>query len=234
MRSLSTLSCVTLLLAPTFSSQALGAELFTAQATSTLGQELTLTFPLEFPASGVSLGALVCSSQSLSVESASLWMEHPGHGGHPGPRVSTRPLDPHCFQVNSLHFPHAGTWQLKVVLSGEAQAVFEFPVRESLSAGTVLAQGENGTVASLRFPSGPLTSATSEALICSNEISPLQEAILWMPDMGHGSSPTVVAAGQNRHCSVVSGVDFFMPGLWEVRSRLDSGEMLTFAVHVKD
>jgi hypothetical protein len=42
----------------------------------------------------------------------------------------------------------------------------------------------------------------------------------WMPDMGHGAStePSVEAMGGGRF--VVSGVDLFMPGRWELRTTI--------------
>ncbi len=42
----------------------------------------------------------------------------------------------------------------------------------------------------------------------------------WMPDMGHGASvaPVVTAEGGGRY--VVSGVEMFMPGRWEMRTTI--------------
>jgi YtkA-like len=42
----------------------------------------------------------------------------------------------------------------------------------------------------------------------------------WMPDMGHGASvtPTVTATGGGRY--VVSDVELFMPGKWELRTTI--------------
>jgi hypothetical protein len=44
------------------------------------------------------------------------------------------------------------------------------------------------------------------------------EVVPWMPDMGHGSSvkPIVTAEGGGRY--VVSNVQLFMPGRWELRT----------------
>lgn len=43
------------------------------------------------------------------------------------------------------------------------------------------------------------------------------EVVPWMPAMGHGSSvtPTVTAKGSGKY--VAEGVEFFMPGRWELR-----------------
>lgn len=53
---------------------------------------------------------------------------------------------------------------------------------------------------------------------------------LWMPDMGHGSSPTKVDPSKNANGDVVTGsfdvtnVNFIMGGLWEVRIRLKAAD----------
>lgn len=49
--------------------------------------------------------------------------------------------------------------------------------------------------------------------------------LLWMPDMGHGSSPTNttrVDVGSYR----VTNVFFIMPGQWEIRFQIKDGEIL--------
>jgi len=94
------------------------------------------------------------------------------------------------------------------------------------------------------FPSAPLTTVTSDsgALTIAVRTSPTQPpgrgsitveytitadgaademtlaVVPWMPSMGHGAStePTVAAMGGGRF--VVSGVDLFMPGRWELRT----------------
>lgn len=48
------------------------------------------------------------------------------------------------------------------------------------------------------------------------------KAVLWMPDMGHGSSPTRVAQGAPGQFSV-SQVYFSMGGFWEIRLQLRQG-----------
>jgi predicted small secreted protein len=46
------------------------------------------------------------------------------------------------------------------------------------------------------------------------------EVVPWMPDMGHGASvhPVVTAKGAGRY--VVSDVELFMPGRWELRTSI--------------
>jgi hypothetical protein len=46
------------------------------------------------------------------------------------------------------------------------------------------------------------------------------DVVLWMPAMGHGASvvPTVTPMGNGRY--VLTNVDLFMPGTWELRTTL--------------
>jgi hypothetical protein len=208
---------------------ALAAGALTVDARSKAGAALTMRFSAESPAVDAALGALVCADRPVSVTSASLWMDHDGHG-HGGPRVTTRGLDANCFQVNGIRFPHAGEWQVKVALAGSDTAVFSFDVAGALPVGTFVAVGDKGTAASITFD-GAVTGATLRGLFCSNEKAIPTEAKLWMPDMNHGSSPTTLSlAGEG--CFEVGDVDFFMPGKWEVRARFASGEGVVFTVPV--
>jgi hypothetical protein len=56
----------------------------------------------------------------------------------------------------------------------------------------------------------------------------------WMPNMGHGASitPSVAAEGDGRY--VVSDVELFMPGKWELRTTIsgadDDSAMPTFEI----
>lgn len=46
------------------------------------------------------------------------------------------------------------------------------------------------------------------------------EVVPWMPDMGHGASvhPVVTPKGGGRY--LISGVELFMPGRWELRTTM--------------
>jgi hypothetical protein len=210
---------------------------FKLDATSDKGVALNLTLPVENPAAGSTLGALVCASQDLEISEASLWMEHGhgmiAHGGHPGPRVAVRPLDTKCFQINEITFPHGGQWQVKLKFKNGDLGLFEFNVAEGLATSTKVAQGNMGTSGALHFSEDKVTASTQSALFCSNEKSALNEALLWMPDMGHGSSPTSLLPADD-NCFEVNNLDFFMTGNWEVRVTLASGEKIAFVVPVKD
>lgn len=57
------------------------------------------------------------------------------------------------------------------------------------------------------------------------DLGGLPQVILWMPAMGHGSSPTTVEridVGTYR----VTGVYFVMPGEWQIRFQVREGEVV--------
>lgn len=63
------------------------------------------------------------------------------------------------------------------------------------------------------------------------ELTQMPEVILWMTDMGHGSTPTTIQrldVGTYK----VSNVFFVMPGKWEIRFQIKSADALVDGVTV--
>ena len=215
---------------------ALAAETYSIETTTSAGLKLTLAMPLQAPLANIKQGALVCGESTLTVKSAKLWMEHDHgfmHGGHAGPAVSTKTLDSQCFLVNEIFFPHSGEWQIKIALEGGDEGTFTLQVADNSNASIYFAQGTQKSTGSLTF-NGDIPSGNSRSgAFCTNEKSQLVEAVLWMPDMGHGSSPTALVQDTNG-CTKINDIDFFMGGKWEIRAQLESGEKFVFAFDVKE
>lgn len=89
---------------------------------------------------------------------------------------------------------------------------------------------------SLRFSAdqlqaGAVTAQTEEAIVCTSVSTTLYEAKLFMPDMGHGSSPTFISQIDAK-CSRVSKLDFFMHGRWQIIVNMTNGDSGIFEVNV--
>lgn len=95
------------------------------------------------------------------------------------------------------------------------------------------------------------TEISSETLmygfICVNYASDVSKVDLFMPDMGHGSSPPVVSKldeipkgfkipstqASDYGCFNISKIEMFMPGIWQVRVFYKSHSEGIFTVDVK-
>ena len=216
-----------------FSAAAFARGTFVSNVSSSQGEALTFALPLEAPVAGVALGGIVCAKQEKVISEAKLYMDHGNGQGHGGPKITLRPVSKNCSQLNALNFPHTGEWQIQLKFADGDAATFDFNVEEALEDGTFLAGSSEGTFGVLVFPKVPLTLDSTSALFCTNALSPAQVAQLWMPDMGHGSSATELAA-HSPFCSEVNKIDFFMGGAWEVHTSLENGEKLTFKLSVKE
>ncbi len=56
-------------------------------------------------------------------------------------------------------------------------------------------------------------------MIFSEDITDEFDVVLWMPSMGHGSSPVEIKFINPRH-AIINEVYFIMSGLWEVKLQL--------------
>ncbi len=91
------------------------------------------------------------------------------------------------------------------------------------------------------------TELTSQTLLsgtlCVGEASKISKIDLYMPDMGHGSSPPVVSktakvpsklkaysTKTDYGCYNISKMEMFMPGLWQVRVFYENGNSGTFDI----
>jgi hypothetical protein len=87
-----------------------------------------------------------------------------------------------------------------------------------------------------------------EGILCVENVSDVSKIDLFMPDMGHGSQPPVVArsygipseflAGSQGKkdfgCYKVSQMQLYMSGLWQVRVLYKNKTMGTFSVQLED
>lgn len=92
------------------------------------------------------------------------------------------------------------------------------------------ADTQNGQHMRLRFEEDPVTMKTKLGFLCTDATATVNQAKLWMPQHGHGSSPTkLVAAGR---CTRIEKINFVMEGPWEIRVTLSDGDKGTFTVDV--
>lgn len=85
-------------------------------------------------------------------------------------------------------------------------------------------------------------------ILCVTHATDVVKVDLFMPDMGHGSSPPVVKKSDqipkelemghlnslDYGCFNISKIEMFMPGLWQVRVFYKSYEEAIFAVDIKE
>ncbi len=83
----------------------------------------------------------------------------------------------------------------------------------------------------LRFADAPVTRALKAATLCVEPIGQVKEVVLWMPDHGHGSSPTRLTTA-TATCTKIDRISFVMSGRWELRVALADNDKGTFTVNV--
>lgn len=67
--------------------------------------------------------------------------------------------------------------------------------------------------------------------LCTSPSQEVAQIKLWMPDMGHGSSPTALEVVNDR-CIRVTKINFMMAGLWEIRLVYKDGSMAQTSLEV--
>jgi len=79
--------------------------------------------------------------------------------------------------------------------------------------------------AHLMFPKTPNSTDESQFILhfVTNQAITNLKVALWMPDMGHGSSPVTIKSIDNNHYQV-SNAYFIMSGDWEVRVQFTSDD----------
>lgn len=85
----------------------------------------------------------------------------------------------------------------------------------------------------MRFDGAPVTRATRTASLCSEPGGKVTLAKLWMPDMGHGSSPTRLTA-VTPTCTRVERISFVMDGGWDIQVSFDDGDAGTVSLEVAE
>lgn len=97
----------------------------------------------------------------------------------------------------------------------------------------VEAETTAGDMIRVRFAANPVTQTVRTAALCVESQTRVTMAKLWMPDMGHGSSPTRLTE-MTPGCTKVERINFLMEGAWEIRVTLDGGDKGTLAVEVEE
>ena len=102
-------------------------------------------------------------------------------------------------------------------------------------AGTLTATSQQGRILTLTFPTDSVTETTATATFCLTDTSAaavaLKSAKLWMPEHGHGSSPTTLTP-MTSHCTEISNINFVMTGQWEIRIKLADADSASFIFEV--
>ena len=126
-------------------------------------------------------------------------------------------------------------WLVSVALSVGAFAGFAAagPGEDSAQAVSLGAETASGRHLTLTFAGDAVTRASNAATLCGSSGAPVQEARLWMPDMGHGSAPTRLEA-MSPDCTRVTNIRFIMGGSWEIQVLLSDGDRGAFVVNIPD
>lgn len=97
----------------------------------------------------------------------------------------------------------------------------------------------------LQFKTKPNTKDMAQAIVCAEDISNVNKVDLYMPEMGHGSQPPMVAndsvpTNLREHvskrngfgCLKIENMQLFMPGLWQVRIFYKNGTVGLFHLDI--
>ncbi len=103
---------------------------------------------------------------------------------------------------------------------------------EMASAATMTAVSRGGDSLTLSFDDDAITTSTTESIFCNGRQAMVLKADLWMPSMGHGSSP-VSLFPQANGCTAIRNLNFMMRGNWELRVWLNNNDSGTFAFQVR-
>jgi hypothetical protein len=109
---------------------------------------------------------------------------------------------------------------------------FAILASNSASAATVTAVSHGGDSLTLTFEDDVISTSTTEAIFCNSRQAMVMKAELWMPSMGHGSSP-VSLFPQGNGCTAIRNMNFMMRGNWDVRVWLNNNDSGTFAFQVR-
>ena len=97
----------------------------------------------------------------------------------------------------------------------------------------VAATSVRGRTLKVTFAQGPIATDSRDAVVCSEPRSALMEAKLWMPSMGHGSTPTRIVPLADG-CTKVERLNFVMGGAWELQIKFADADKGVFAFDVAE
>ena len=118
------------------------------------------------------------------------------------------------------------------VLLGPALALAHGSPKFKTESGRTFTVGYFEIVAGDLVPTKNLTTAVVSAKICGPDSQTITEAVLWMPEHRHGSSPTTLSPDANADCVWVNDLDFSMAGNWEMRVSLEDGDKGVAKIHI--
>jgi hypothetical protein len=104
-------------------------------------------------------------------------------------------------------------------------------VQSEMTGLTQSAVSVAGRELTLSFSQDTVTAAVKNATLCGSPQGQVTLAKLWMPDMGHGSSPTNLIP-QNGNCTRIERLNFLMSGTWELRISFADGDSGVFTFDV--
>lgn len=82
---------------------------------------MTLDFGEEEPSLSTS-SALLCTTPSIDVTEAILWMPGMGHGS--APTTVTPSTEAGCFVIDDIDFLMPGHWQIKIQIPAQNEEIF--------------------------------------------------------------------------------------------------------------
>lgn len=108
-----------------------------------------------------------------------------------------------------------------------------FVATASLSAygDTLNQRTQSGSEATLVFDTSPINQDVHSATLCTKPALAIKKARLWMPDMGHGSGETRILTSEG-NCAVITDLDFFMSGTWELDITYVNNDSVAFTFNV--
>jgi hypothetical protein len=103
----------------------------------------------------------------------------------------------------------------------------------ALFAQTSEVRGTSASGRQLVFTTGQegFNRNTRLAQLCSDRSGDFAKVKLWMPEHGHGSSPTTLAKINDR-CTTVDRLNFVMSGKWDFQISLTDGDTATLSVNI--
>jgi hypothetical protein len=99
-------------------------------------------------------------------------------------------------------------------------------------ADELVLTSEKGRLFTLTQVQDQWTRSVREARLCSDEVVTFTAFKLWMPDHGHGSTPTKILP-ETDLCVKVEKINFVMLGHWEIQISTEDGDKAVFNVEIK-
>jgi len=111
----------------------------------------------------------------------------------------------------------------------------------NIAASEVFAQEDHKIISStseknrnlsLEFSTLKVTKNNKSAVLCSEPSQKTTFAKLWMPEHGHGSTPTKLTAREDG-CTNIEKINFTMDGNWEIKVTFEGGDKGVFSFEVE-